>query len=241
MRRAPRTLALAVAALVLAPTSAYAARQSDPGPAVTSSGELTLRVAHVALVRQAVEQLVTGVDGRVAEAETEAASGRLVGARLSLEVPRERFGAVMTTLAGLGVVEDRQQTAEDLGAQLVELEQELALQDATVTRIEALAQHAGTSTGTTTEPGSVAGTITTARASADSTRRALGAARARTRSAHVELRLTDGTPRAPRVVEEDPPSSVGRRVALGLGLLVALAGVGCLGRLSGRSAPARRR
>ena len=240
--RAPLwALVLAVAALVTttpAPVSAYAvSRTGGDGArdAVTSSGELTLRVPEVAVVREAVEQLTTSVGGRVLAWHPEQESGRLVGTTLSLEVPKARFGAVMTTLSGLGRVEDRQQTSRDLSTDLVDLERDLALQDATVTRLEVLTGRAGT----TTDRSAVAQTVATAREAADSTRRSLAETRARARSAHVELALTDGTPRRPQVIEEGPPGSPGRAVVLTVGALLLLLAGGWLWWLSARSAPAR--
>lgn len=106
------------------------------------------------LVRTATLELTaTDVRDTVARArDVAAADGGYAGqesvredaATLALHIPSDRFDHALDALSGLGEVVSREQSAEDVTEQVVDLDSRIATQRASVDRVRALLARAGT-------------------------------------------------------------------------------------------------
>lgn len=105
-----------------------------------------VRTANLALSAPSVAEVVDGARG-IAATEGGYAGREEVreeSATLTLHIPSDRFDAALGELSELGEVVSRDQTAEDVTEQVVDLDSRVATQRASVDRVRALLARAGT-------------------------------------------------------------------------------------------------
>jgi len=138
-----------------------------PAPGVTD--RKLARSARLALTAPKLDEVVpharaiaTGAGGYPGQESTSAES-----ATLSLSVPAEKLDRVLDQLAGLGTVTRREISAEDVTAQVVDVDARLATQRASVDRVRALLDKAQS----VAEIASVEGELTSRQATLESLER----------------------------------------------------------------------
>ncbi|OLF12383.1 hypothetical protein BLA60_08415 [Actinophytocola xinjiangensis] len=136
------------------------AEAAKPGAEADQSGEVApvkkveqpgvdrklVRTANLALSAPSVAEVVDGARG-IAATEGGYAGREEVreeSATLTLHIPSDRFDAALGELSELGEVVSRDQTAEDVTEQVVDLDSRVATQRASVDRVRALLARAGT-------------------------------------------------------------------------------------------------
>ena len=107
---------------------------------IIRSGDMSLVVADSRAVQQSVESLIAGMagEGAFVVSSQEYASGDEAspGIQMTIRVPAARFDEVMDRLAGLAVrVTSRNETAEDVTEEYVDLEARLAAMEAARQRL----------------------------------------------------------------------------------------------------------
>ena len=120
-----------------APDQAVSGRVVAPGAALVRTAELTVRVDDVRAAADEAARLAAAVAGSVASDERSGA-GEQASATVRLQVPPERFEAMVSELADLGEELDRRVGKTDVTDQVVDLESRLATQRASVARVRAL-------------------------------------------------------------------------------------------------------
>ena len=113
-----------------------------PGAAVVRTAELTVRVDDVRRAAEAASRRVTEVGG-VVQSEERSGTGEDGSATAVLRVPPAQFGPTLSRLAELGEELDRRLGSTDVTEQVVDLESRLASQRASVARVRALLDRAG--------------------------------------------------------------------------------------------------
>jgi hypothetical protein len=118
-------------------------RAPESDRSIIYKGTLTVQVSDVdGRAREAIT-IVDGVDGFVGADRRNMDGGRST-ASLTLRVPRARFTEVLGSLAKLGKEVGRDVSAEDVTAQVVDLNSRIATQTASVERVRALLARAET-------------------------------------------------------------------------------------------------
>jgi hypothetical protein len=112
---------------------------------VIAKGSLDLSTASVDEARRRARDVVTTAGGVVASEQTESDDhGRARNVDLVLRVPVARFEHVLDALAGLGRLEHRSQSAEDVTTQVIDIGSRVRAQRASVASIERLYARATT-------------------------------------------------------------------------------------------------
>ena len=119
------------------PDQAVSGRVVAPGAALVRTAELTVRVDDVRAAADEAARLATASAGSVASDER-SGDGERASAVVRLQVPPERFEAMVRDLADLGDELDRRVGTTDVTDQVVDLESRLATQRASVARVRAL-------------------------------------------------------------------------------------------------------
>ena len=122
---------------------------STPDPveqrAVIAKGSLELSTKSVDDVRRRARDVVTTAGGVVADEETDSdRHGSAQTVDLTVRVPVDRFDHVLDALAGLGRLEHRSQSAQDVTTQVIDIESRVRAQRASVASIERLYARATT-------------------------------------------------------------------------------------------------
>jgi hypothetical protein len=113
--------------------------------AVIAKGSLELSTKSVDDVRRRARDVVTTAGGLVADEETDSDShGRARTVDLAFRVPVNRFDHVLDALAGLGRLEHRSQSAQDVTTQVIDIGSRVRAQRASVASIERLYARATT-------------------------------------------------------------------------------------------------
>jgi hypothetical protein len=112
---------------------------------VIAKGSLELSTGSVDEVRRRARTVVTTAGGVIAEEQTDSdRHGRARTVDLVLRVPVARFDHVLDALAGLGRLEHRSQSAEDVTTQVIDVGARVRAQRASVASIERLYARATT-------------------------------------------------------------------------------------------------
>ncbi|WP_310963196.1 DUF4349 domain-containing protein [Nocardioides terrisoli] len=112
---------------------------------VIATGSLDLTTRAVADARQRAEALAKGFAGFVADEEaTSDRHGRLRTVDLTLRVPSKSFDAAMDSLSRVGTLRHRQQSAQDVTTQVLDVAARVRAQRASVRSIERLYARATT-------------------------------------------------------------------------------------------------
>ena len=113
--------------------------------AVIATATLSLSTKDPLEARSRAIGVVTGLDGLVTGEQTASDShGRINRVDLTVRVPSARFESALDQLSQLGVVRDRQQSAEDVTTQVVDNDARVATQRASVASIQRLMARART-------------------------------------------------------------------------------------------------
>jgi hypothetical protein len=113
--------------------------------AVIATATLSLSTQDPLEARSRAVAVITGLDGLVTGEQTASDShGRINRVDLTVRVPSARFESALDQLSRLGVVRDRQQTAEDVTTQVVDNDARVATQRASVASIQRLMARART-------------------------------------------------------------------------------------------------
>ncbi|MBM7516249.1 DUF4349 domain-containing protein [Nocardioides nitrophenolicus] len=114
-------------------------------PAVIATGTVSLEAKDVGKARLEVRKVVDAHQGTVGEQETTTGEkGELSTARLVLRVPSERFDDVVAALEGIATPTGTTTNAEDVSAEVVDVEARIRAQRKSVQRIETLLARAET-------------------------------------------------------------------------------------------------
>jgi hypothetical protein len=107
--------------------------------AVIKTGTVSLRSDDVDEARFRVQRLVDEHAGSVADEKTETdKTGAGLRSRMVLRVPSEDFDDVMSDLADLGQLASRTSSAEDVTTQLIDVDAQIKVQEASVQRVRQL-------------------------------------------------------------------------------------------------------
>ncbi|WP_165986423.1 DUF4349 domain-containing protein [Streptomyces sp. YIM 98790] len=125
-------------------------------PSLPSSLHL-IRTAHLSVItedvakgyREAVD-LAERAGGYVSDEQTDEDSAGYQRSRITLRVPPEEYGSLLQGLAGLGELEYREVTTEDVTRQVVDVESRIASQEESVARVRELMEDAATLTDVVT-------------------------------------------------------------------------------------------
>ncbi len=112
------------------------------GPALIRTGELSVQVRDVRRAADAAGALARGAGGAV-QSEERSGSGEKASAVVVLRVPPRSFDQVLTRLSSLGKERDRQLGTTDVTDQVVDLDSRIGTQEASVARVRALLDRAG--------------------------------------------------------------------------------------------------
>jgi Tfp pilus assembly protein PilE len=88
--------------------------------------QLNLVVEDIAATESAIAKLTKDLDGYIAEAAVDRSQGENITARWRLRIPIANFDAFLESVAELGIVENRQQTTQDVTEQFVDLQAQIA-------------------------------------------------------------------------------------------------------------------
>lgn len=112
---------------------------------VIATGSLQVTTKRVADARQRAEDLVKGLSGIVAQEEASSgAADELRIAHLTLRVPSQSFGSAMDGLSRIGTLRHREQNAQDVTTQVIDVAARVRAQQASVASIERLYARATT-------------------------------------------------------------------------------------------------
>ncbi len=113
---------------------------------IVFTGQLSVRVQSVAAAVARAEALTTGAGGFVFAEQTARDPGRrgTTTAQLTVKVPADRFRPTLDRLAGLGRQLSRQQSADDVTSEVVDVASRLRTQRRSVARMQALLDKATT-------------------------------------------------------------------------------------------------
>lgn len=113
--------------------------------AVIATATLSLSTKDPLDARSRAVSVVTGLDGLVTGEQTASDNhGRVNRVDLTVRVPSARFETALDQLSKLGVVRDRQQSAEDVTTQVIDNDARVATQRASVASIQRLMARART-------------------------------------------------------------------------------------------------
>ncbi|MER6997057.1 DUF4349 domain-containing protein [Streptomyces sp. NPDC000410] len=112
------------------------------GTHVIRTAELSVEVKNATKALATVRTVVEGAGGHVADESTERIDDAHVTSRIVLRVPQDRYSSVLADLAGTGKLLSRKAKAEDVTAQVVDVESRIATQRASVARVRALMDRA---------------------------------------------------------------------------------------------------
>ncbi|WGX98011.1 DUF4349 domain-containing protein [Nocardioides sp. L-11A] len=108
-------------------------------PAVIATGTVSLEAEDVARARMRVRAVVDAHQGTVGEQETTTGEkGELTTARLVLRVPSDRFDDAVTALEDVATPTGTTTNAQDVSAEVVDVDARIRAQRKSVARIEAL-------------------------------------------------------------------------------------------------------
>ena len=111
--------------------------------AVISTGQVTLHTGRIGRARDEVVRLVTSWNGTVAdEQSTSDDQGRMTHTTMTLRVPTARFSEAMTTLSGLGQVEQMSRKSEDVTTQVIDNNARVRAAERSIRQIERLLSRA---------------------------------------------------------------------------------------------------
>lgn len=109
------------------------------GPAVISTGMISLLAEDVGAARLEVRKILDGYRGTLSEQETTTGDGGVVtAARLVLRVPSNRFTDATSDLEKVATLTASTSTGEDVSTEVVDVEARIRAQRKSVSRIEAL-------------------------------------------------------------------------------------------------------
>lgn len=108
---------------------------------VISTAELTVEVDDLDEAGDAAAEIAAGAGGYVAGEDTD--RGDRASSRLTLKVEPEQFEAVLDELAALGDLRTQEITTDDVTEAVVDLESRIATAEASVDRLRALTEEAG--------------------------------------------------------------------------------------------------
>lgn len=112
---------------------------------VIATGSLQVTTKRVADARQRAQGLIKGLSGIVAQEEASSGSrGALRVVNLTLRVPSESFASAMDGLSRIGTLRHREQNAQDVTAQVIDVAAKVRAQEASVASIERLYARATT-------------------------------------------------------------------------------------------------
>jgi len=107
--------------------------------AVIKNGAVSLRSDDVGKTRFDVQALLDEHNGQVSDDNTETdQTGEALRSRMVLRVPSEDFDDVMSDLADLGQLASRTSSAEDVTTQLIDVDAQIKVQEASVQRVRQL-------------------------------------------------------------------------------------------------------
>ncbi|QDT15537.1 DUF4349 domain-containing protein [Alienimonas californiensis] len=120
------------------------ARPTAAKPKIIYTADLTVVVDDFAAAETAIPALVEKFGGYVAGSNVDRSTGDRLRGTWTVRVPVERYEAFLSGAGGLGVVEERDETARDVTAEFVDVEARLAGRRALETRLlELLAERPG--------------------------------------------------------------------------------------------------
>ncbi|MFH8991188.1 DUF4349 domain-containing protein [Streptomyces sp. NPDC017940] len=109
---------------------------------VVRSASLTVRVKDVPRALDRARAVAEGAGGLVGEESTDRDRNGDDRSRVVLRVPQDRYGQVLSALAGTGRLVSRSARAEDVTEQVVDVESRIRTQRASVARVRALMDRA---------------------------------------------------------------------------------------------------